>query len=105
MSKDSLDLIEKEIYQLIKSISVDLKLEKKIDEKQFETLLHHLDTYKYLIRDQNVLCRSFAGKIFYLFSTMVLQAKYVRYDERLMDLIFQLRSSLLCVFDESQFDT
>lgn len=100
MTLDSLKSLEKDIEPLIKCILVDLKLEKKFNEDEFDTLLGKLNEYKVLIRKQEVICRSFAGKLFYLFSTMVLEAKYTSYDPQLMEKIFDLRSALLSLYIE-----
>lgn len=103
MTNVKLELLEKELEPIIKQLILSLRAEKNVDS-ELMTLLHSkLDYYVELAQNQKLIYRSFIGKMFYLFSTMVLEAKYVNYDKRIMDQVFLLRSKLLIVFDESNF--
>ncbi|MCM3288842.1 hypothetical protein M3661_01670 [Paenibacillus sp. MER 180] len=103
MTLDSLKSLEKDVGALIKSILVDLKMEKKCNEGEFDILLGKLNEYKFLLRKHEVISKSFAGELFYLFSTMVLEAKYTNYEPQLMKKIFDLRSVLLSLYNEEIF--
>ncbi|UHA73752.1 hypothetical protein [Paenibacillus sp. 481] len=97
------NLLEKDMEPLIQRIIVELKLEKTIDGSALASLNDKLSVYKTQIKEQNVIPRSFVGKLFYLFSTMVWHAQYVNYRDDIMLEVFRLRTCLLSVFDESNF--
>lgn len=88
---------------IIKNIIVQLRTEKSISNSMIDQLINQLDEFKAIIKDQDHISRTFAGKLFYLFSTMVFEAKYMQYDQDIMDVISQLRVCVLKVFDEQQF--
>lgn len=92
--------IEKDIEQLIKKILLDLRPEKKINKDNFDTLYLKIEEYKNLIKDQESLSRSITGVLFYFFSTLVFEAQYIHYDEKIMKEVFRFRIALLNVFDE-----
>ncbi|UHA74901.1 hypothetical protein [Paenibacillus sp. 481] len=95
--------LEKDISQVIKVILLDLRPEKKVEEEKFKQLYSKLDEYKKQISGAEQIQRSIATKIFYLFSTMVVEAKYANYDYKIMEEAFRLRVYLLSFFDEDSF--
>ncbi|BBI34323.1 hypothetical protein KCTCHS21_37220 [Cohnella abietis] len=99
-----IQLLEKQMEPVIHKIIVDLKIEKTIDYSAINSLNDLLSDYRKQIKDQTLLPRSFVGKLFYLFSTMVLHAHYVNYRGDIMTEVFRLRVYLLSVFDETQFN-
>jgi len=104
MSENIMKSLEKDIEPIVKEIILGLRSEKKISPEHFNNLYSKLNEYKDNAKDHNMMFRSFVGKLFYLFSTMVLEAKYTNYDQRFMEEVFRLRVCLLSVFDETNFN-
>lgn len=96
--------IEKELNPIIKQIILDLRPAKKMDERLFADLHNRLEAYKVCLRGCDTLPRSMAGKLFYLFSTMIVEAKHADYDQRIVDEIMRLRLMLLDIFDETMLN-
>ncbi|THF82708.1 hypothetical protein [Cohnella fermenti] len=100
MDDNNLEQIENDISVLIKQIIFDIRPQKIINPDTFRILYERLDEYKNKIHDSKVLSRSMAGKLFYLYSSMVLEAKYDSYSDRFMNELSKLRISLLHIYDE-----
>ncbi|TFE19275.1 hypothetical protein [Cohnella luojiensis] len=101
MNEHILKALEVEIEPLIRKIVLDLRPSKVVDKDTFEQLYSKLNEYTEQIKGHDSLLRSMAGKLFYLFSTMVLEAKYTNYNSEIMDEVFRLRQVLIDVFDEN----
>ncbi|MBW7474566.1 hypothetical protein K0T92_07395 [Paenibacillus oenotherae] len=101
MNEEKLSQIESEIEPLIKRIVLDLRPEKIINPGTFKELHEKLDAYRLLIEGQSHIPRSFAGKVFYLFNTLIIEASYKNYDAAIMDEVFKLQPYLYPVFDEN----
>lgn len=96
---NNFESIEKEIEPLIKRVMVGLRTTKKVDVATLEKIHEKLESYTINSRSSILIEKSFVSKIFYLFSTMVLEAHYIGYDKDIMNEVFKLRVSLLNLFD------
>jgi hypothetical protein len=95
-----LKALEKEIEQIVKRIIISAKLDKQYSNEDFSELYLKLGEYKIEIKDAVVMNRPFVAKMFYLFSTLVLYAKYIDYEPKVMDEIYRLRTNLLSMLDD-----
>lgn len=101
MIDDRLFELEKELDLIIKQIIFDLRPKKRIDEELFNKLYEKLGCYTALIKGSAVISRTVSGELFYLFSTMIVEAKYMKFDNKIMGKIFRLRIYMLNVYDEN----
>lgn len=64
----------------------------------FKELYEKLEAYQLLMEGQEYIHRSFAGKIFFLFSTILVNAKFANYDPVIMDEVFRLQQYLFSIY-------
>lgn len=99
-----IDELEKKMDPIIKQIIFDLRPEGKINNQLFSELYSKLNDYKEMLKGAEHINRSIAGKLFYLYSTMIVEAKYKDFENNIIDELLRFRIYLLNVYDDRILD-
>lgn len=98
MSNEKIMSIEASIEPVIKAIMIEMKCQREVNEQLVNQIIELLSEYKDHTLNESVISKAFTGKLFYMFSTLVYQAKSTKYNSATMEQIFRLRVSLLDIF-------
>ncbi|USG64635.1 hypothetical protein NDK47_21195 [Brevibacillus ruminantium] len=80
---ERLKIIEEELKQLSPEIIVPVRTQKIVNSKAFERMYLLLDEILELIKEEDNISRKLAGRLFFLYTYLLHQAKYTNMPEEI----------------------
>lgn len=81
--KYSMEELYLQIDDLIQALLIPARVEKKIDKTTLEKFYSILQELEKKMKDQEMIPRKIAGILFFIYTSLVDEAQYCRYDDEL----------------------